>query len=161
MALFGTTIRCWSLSGASDGSTRRSEARKRLCSTVSDPIFTSQVRPNKPYKLMIRGRMDSVFPVIDRDVLWGTDVANYVQRSDVEMWIPFASDGSLDGGISDKVSMGKPDSMSHIFREIAKHVGEANWGTDEMAEVAMWRSIAQVGWKDLIGRFNWSVTTVR
>ena len=90
---------------------------------------------------MIRGRMDSVFPVVDRDVDWGTTVSDFVGKSNVEMWIPFASDGSLDGGISDKVSVGKPDSMSYIFREIAKHVGDGGWGTDETnsPQTSRWR----------------------
>ena len=57
--------------------------------------------------------------------------------------------------------MGRPEALSHIFRDIAEHVGDEDWGTSEMAEIAMWRSIVQEGWEGKVGRFHYSAATVR
>ena len=65
--------------------------------------YRAKVRKDEPYRIMMRARMDTVFPVIDKGVKWGTEVADMVDASPVEIWVPFASDGNLEGGISDKV----------------------------------------------------------
>ena len=73
-----------------------------------------------------------------------------VSESDVEIWVPFASDGNMEGGINDKVVMGRPEPMSKLFRDMAMHVGDSKWGTTEMSEIALWRSIVSEGWENKV-----------
>ncbi|GMI43061.1 hypothetical protein TrCOL_g8096 [Triparma columacea] len=151
--------------------------------------YVVKVRKGNPHRIMLRARLDSVFPTVDRDVDWGGEAADYIHSADevADIWVPWGGRDFLansppkrppftdfeikiltDAGASptmhlqDKVVIGKPMAIAKVFKEIGLHIGDHEWRTDEFAEAMFWEALSKLGFAEAkVGRFTWTVATVR
>ena len=137
--------------------------------------YVVKVRKGNPHRIMFRARLDTFFPIVDRDVDWGGEAADYIHSTDevADIWVPWGgrdllaetppkrppftdfeikesvkNRASPSMSIQDKIVIGKPMAIAKVFKEIGLHIGDHEWRTDETAEIMFWEALSKLGFAE-------------